>query len=155
MTISQRGRLIVSFLLLALVTVLVIRQMLNREVVDTTMKLVSQGEPSLTVCELKSNQISSSCKALEGDTRERALRAIRLGKSSEMPSHGSRVREYLLKVTNFSNNSSTKKTTCFVLAEYGGFESDLYLLPIDAGSDCSGGTFKYLVGAIRVSNFLR
>jgi hypothetical protein len=60
--------------------------------------------------------------------------------------------EQILKISNTGGGHLT--TTCVVLVEYVGFESDLYMLQIDAGGNCSGGTFEPEAGKLKIENFL-
>jgi hypothetical protein len=126
---------------------------LNENVLSEATSSVSDSVSSLMLCEFKSQRMPTNCAPLPDDQKERVITAIRQAHAAPTPSHGKTQREYFLIVN--SGNGDSVTTKCFVLAEYEGFESSLYLLPIKTGKNCSGETFKYAAGSIRLQNFLR
>jgi hypothetical protein len=127
---------------------------LNENVLNEATSSVSGSASSLMLCEFKSQRIPTNCAPLPDDQKERVITAIRQAHAAPTPSHGKRQREYVLKIMK-SGNGDSVTTKCFVLVEYEDFESSLYLLPIKTGENCSGETFKYAAGSIRLQNFLR
>jgi hypothetical protein len=99
-----------------------------------------------------SNEIPTGCAPVV-DVDEVA-KQIRQAHKSEPPSHGERKREYFLKIISGAHDSVVV-TACFVLVEYVGIERELYLWKVETEKNCSGQTFKYGAGSVRISNFLR
>ncbi len=150
----SRRSVLWSFVLLVFVAaVLAWRFAINRNLAADAASSVSGQVTSILLCELISNRMPTGCVPLEEQKKERAITAVRQGSAAEAPSHGIRKSEYLLKIN--STSGAKLRTECFVLVEYAGFAQELYLLPIRTGENCTGDTFKYAPGSIRVKNFLR
>jgi hypothetical protein len=132
--------------------VLIARMVLNESVLSSATNSVSGSATSVMLCEFTSNRMPTRCTGLADKQKESAIKAIRSAHEAQPPGHGIRKTEYVLKIGNSDNGEVATK--CFVIVEYAGFERDLYLLPIKTGKNCSGETFDYAAGSIRVENFL-
>ena len=127
---------------------------LNENVLNEATSSVSGSASSLMLCAFTSQRIPTNCTPVPDDQKERVITAIRQAHAAQTPSHGKQQRQYVLKIMK-SENGRSVTTKCFVLVEYEDFESSLYLLPIETGKNCTGETFKYAAGSIRLQNFLR
>jgi hypothetical protein len=148
-----RANMLLSLVALALFTsVLVWRFTINKSLSSEVAASVAGQVSSVMLCALVADKMPTSCVPLDKGQADQAINALRVGSTAETPSHGIRKSEHLFKIVNTTPNDSFTK--CFVLVEYVGFERDLYVLPVLTGKDCSGDTFKYAPGSVRIRNFL-
>jgi hypothetical protein len=106
---------------------------------------------AINLCDLISNEIPQKCVPVSHV--DKVISQIRQAQKSQTPSHGIRKRASFLKIIR-KTPDGTAKIACFVAAQYAGFEQEIYLLKISAGENCSGSTFKYEAGSLRIANFL-
>lgn len=136
-----------------IIFILVLYISYQRVLTDVTNSVTGKVQ-SISTCNLTSSwQIPRECEQHASTDALKIITALQHAEVAVTPSHGRRQKDLLLKIATNSKDT-TIVVRCFVVVEYVNFKQELYLLPIETGENCSGGTFKYVAGSVKVDNFL-
>lgn len=152
MTRARKFLAILAVLSCSAIVLIVYRA--NQSVLTDAIDSVSGSVTSMSLCDLESNRIPTSCTQISSEEEIDLANEIRRAQMAPPPSHGIRKKEQFLKISQKAIGGEVA-TTCFAMVEYDGFELELFLLRLETDKNCTGTTFKYGAGSIRLVNVLR
>lgn len=123
----------------------------SQSLLDDLNESIAGPIKSISLCPVESDTMPAKCVGV--DKVSDVIGKIRHAEKSLAPSHAITRRKFLLKIVNGTASGETY-TNCFMVNEFEGTKSKLYISRIDTGENCTGPTISYKSGSVRIDNFL-